>query len=885
MRESFWTREWFLGLILSLAAIIAAALGQFKYLDHALYGAATHFTVAAPTQRIAIISIDTKSLESLGPWPWPRSRIAELFRVIRPGHPKVIATTLDLTEPQTGPGLLGIRKLQNLYAQSTLHEGPSILNGVQQKIHSSIRLLGNQTPPPLKALGQELAAQAPLRKLSQSIRMMDAALNKLSDSLDTDKTLSQALNRSHNVALAMTYAPGITQGRPAKPLPATITRNLLSDLGQQHAQINPPTAYSIQAPMALFGKSASTIGFFSPAANQYGAIRHVPLVIKYYQHYLPSLGLLTALQSLNIPASSVTYKPNTGLIAGSLVIHTNNKLQIRPHFYAPGHNSGPITYSFVDILKGNISPDALHDKIVLLGLTAPSTVTPLATVSGVKEPPIFILADEISSILNQDAIYTPAWATWVVAATWALIIIFIIFVTQYLSNRSLTIISLLLASTILISIFYPITNMNIWIPLTGPLGLLLFSYLVVVSKRKVITGNRLIHLSTQSIENTRILALAFQEQGQLDLALDRLKQLPINDGTHELLYNLALDYERRRRFDKALDIYHDIQRHNRNYRDIKERLQQIEAILKSKTKRSEISDDTDDNAALMLGAAGLQKPVIGRYVVDKEIGRGAMSVVYQGRDPKIGRIVAIKTLPLNASFDQDELEKVKKRFYREAETAGRLSHPNIVTIYDAGEEHDLAYIAMEYLQGRNLTHFLHRKQLLPTVTILEIIAKCAFALDYAHRQKVIHRDIKPANIMYDIDKNTVKITDFGIARITDSSRTKTGSVMGTPSYMSPEQLAGHQLDGRSDLFSLGITCFQLLTGQLPFCADTMASLMYKITNEAHPALNSLCEDLEPCVSPIINKVLQKNPDKRFQSGRQMGQSLLRCAHEIRKHNS
>ena len=179
------------------------------------------------------------------------------------------------------------------------------------------------------------------------------------------------------------------------------------------------------------------------------------------------------------------------------------------------------------------------------------------------------------------------------------------------------------------------------------------------------------------------------------------------------------------------------------------------------------------------------------------------------------------------------LDEVKERFFREAETAGRLNHPNIVTIYDAGEEHDLAYISMEFLKGKDLAPHTKADNLLPTKKVVDIIAKVAEALDYAHEQNVVHRDIKPANIMYEPETGVVKVTDFGIARITDSSKTKTGMVLGTPSYMSPEQLAGKKVDGRSDLFSLGVMLYQLSTGQLPFTGESMASLMYKIANEPH----------------------------------------------------
>jgi serine/threonine-protein kinase len=272
--------------------------------------------------------------------------------------------------------------------------------------------------------------------------------------------------------------------------------------------------------------------------------------------------------------------------------------------------------------------------------------------------------------------------------------------------------------------------------------------------------------------------------------------------------------------------------------------------------------------------------MLGRYRVDRVLGRGSMGVVYLGSDTKIGRTVAIKTLALAEEFEEGDVEAVKARFFREAETAGRLSHPNIVTVYDAGEDGELAYIAMEYLQGDDLIAHTRADALLPLAESMEVIAKCADALAYAHSQRVVHRDVKPANIVYDARRGELKITDFGIARITDASRTKTGVVLGTPSYMSPEQLTGQPVDGRSDLFSLGVMLFQLATGQLPFQAESISSLMYRIANEPHPPLRALRRDAPPCLQAIVDRALAKQRTERYQSGVAMARELRSCARMV-----
>ena len=259
-----------------------------------------------------------------------------------------------------------------------------------------------------------------------------------------------------------------------------------------------------------------------------------------------------------------------------------------------------------------------------------------------------------------------------------------------------------------------------------------------------------------------------------------------------------------------------------------------------------------------------------------------MGMVYLGHDDKIGRTVAIKTMVLSDEFEDDMRDEIRNRFFREAEAAGRLDHPNIVTVYDVGEEQDLAYIAMDYLKGKDLSAYTGGKDRLPVSEVFEIIMSVAVALDYAHQQKVVHRDIKPANIIYDKQKRTAKITDFGVACLTDASKTKTGTVLGSPYYMSPEQLAGKRVDGRADLFSLGVTLYQLLSGELPFQGDSIANLMYNIANEKHPDIRRYRSDLPNCVNNVINKSLSKEAEGRFASGKQMAAAMKRCQEHIRE---
>jgi serine/threonine-protein kinase len=265
-------------------------------------------------------------------------------------------------------------------------------------------------------------------------------------------------------------------------------------------------------------------------------------------------------------------------------------------------------------------------------------------------------------------------------------------------------------------------------------------------------------------------------------------------------------------------------------------------------------------------AQGTSLPKLGRYQILGEIGKGAMGVVYRARDPMINREVALKVIPLAEEFDGYELEEARTKFFREAEMAGRLSHPHIVTIYDAGEDGGTAYIAMELLRGTHLVDYTSASRTLPAAIAIELVARLADALHYAHQNQVVHRDIKPANVMFDAPSGELKITDFGIARLTDSNRTKTGVVLGTPSFMSPEQLQGRVVTGSSDLFSLGITLYQLLTAQLPFRADSMPGLMLKIAQEPHTPARLVNPALPEGVDAFFDRALAKPPAERYPNG-------------------
>jgi tRNA A-37 threonylcarbamoyl transferase component Bud32 len=478
-----------------------------------------------------------------------------------------------------------------------------------------------------------------------------------------------------------------------------------------------------------------------------------------------------------------------------------------------------------------------------------------------------LLADSLSSLQAKATYYTPSESWWLLPLLLVAVAIYLLWLLPLLSKQSgLFLGAFLVLGVVAVQPVLLILN-GIWWPTINILLLLLIGQLAVYVYT---SGQAILNNLLQKQHDAWFQLGHYQyEKGDYETAVTSLLKCRADVAVLSDMYEIGLYFERKRQYDRALQIYSEISTRQKNYRDIDKRLKSIIGV--SATQTQVLSPGQAQKTLVM---PQMELPEFGRYKIEKEIGRGAMGVVYLGRDPKINRQVAIKTMDYS-QFSSKELNELKSRFFREAEAAGRLSHHSIVTVYDIGEEQDFAFIAMDYVSGVPLSDYARKDKLLPVYEVYRIIKVVAEALDYAHQQNVIHRDIKPGNIMYNPDDKLVKITDFGIARITDSVKTKTGSFLGSPSYMSPEQMTGAHVDGRADIYSLGVSFYQLLTGTLPFKSDSLANLAYRIANEKHKPIKAVRSDLPSSATRIINKALQKNPDKRFATGAEMAKALER----------
>jgi CHASE2 domain-containing sensor protein len=829
--REFWKADWFLGLAVALLVFVLSTTDAVRSLERIAYDLGVRASSRAPSDRVAIIAIDDESIANIGRWPWPRDVHAQLIEGLAQAKAKVVGYTVFFSEPQVDAGMPYIAKLRELYG-----------------------LLSPEGQAQLQEMGQ--------------------LLDEAQTALDTDGKLAQSIGSAGNVVLPVLFRLGEPLGRPDRDLPEYLRGNAIQPNGGGGL---PVPASNLDIPVLdQLGSKAAAIGHLNSPPDVDGAIRTEPLVLAYFDQFFPSLSLQIAARSLNLGPADVKADLGERVSLGRLNVRTDPELQMFTYFYQDRDGQPAFAVdSFFDVYSGKIPLDKYRDKVVLVGTTAAGVANIFVTPVSPAMPSVLVQAHTVSSILQGHFFVTPTWGVWVGLAVFLLVTAYLTLGLPRLKAGTGALATLGILVALFAAHFALMTTQLMWIPLMTAVVLLVLGHLTLTTKRFLVTERGKVRSDLESAESNRMLGLAFQGQGQLDMAFDKFKKCPLDNQLMDNLYNLALDFERKRQFNKAQAVFEYMATYNPKFRDLAQKLSRAKQM--SETVMLGGSSGRTNASNLMLDGGTVEKPMLGRYQVEKELGKGAMGVVYLGRDPKIGRVVAIKTMALSQEFEPDELEDVKTRFFREAETAGRLNHPHIVTIFDAGEEHDLAYIAMEFLKGKDLTGHTKPGTLLPLPVVMGIVARVAEALDYAHKQNVVHRDIKPANVMYDPEADAVKVTDFGIARITDSSKTKTGMVLGTPSFMSPEQLSGKKIDGQSDLFSLGVTLYQLACGALPFQGDSMAQLMFKIANEAPLDPLTLNPAMPDCLVAVIQRALAKQKEERFRSGEEMAAALRVCA--------
>jgi CHASE2 domain-containing sensor protein len=838
--------DWVIGLILTLVFLMMVLTGFGDFTDvieKKTFDLRSRLSASGERNPdIEMVVIGDEDLDEIGRFPWPRNILAKAIDNLAMAGAKVIVLDIMFNEPEESAGLKSVKELKKMYADLGLD---------------------NQGP---------------------SAKTFYDLLNKAEISLDNDAKLADAFKRAGNIVLPI-YFDTASAGRDQE-LPHYISKSsikMIHGLSDEWAASSAMWLTKIKPLLPYFADAATEIGHVNLFPDSDGSIRSQVHAIGYLENtFVPSLPLAIVKVFRGLDDKQIRLVLGKGIEVRATPSKT---IRIPASDYNMPTlikwNKGPeVAFHSTPcrkVLSKEFQTSLFRDKIVIVGPTAPGIGDHFVTPISSHLPGIELLANSVSNILREQFFVRPQWVTFLELG-------FLLFFGLYISfflprlragtGAVITLIIFLLYGTAGTVLFF---RSNIWLKITPQLVLLILGYILVVSRKFLITEKTKEKVEADSVETNKALGLSFQQQGLLDLAFEKFRKCPMEEpGVKDLLYNLGLDFERKRQFNKALAAYNLIVEDGSEFKDLTERIPKLRGA--ESTMIFGVSGGHPGDIGATINNLDT-KPTLGRYEIAGELGRGAMGVVYKGVDPTIHRTVAIKTVRL-AEFEQEELNEIKQRFFREAESAGLLNHPHIVSIYDAGEEHDLAYIAMEYLEGEDLVERTQKESLLPLRDVLSIISQVADALDYAHKKNVVHRDIKPANIMLLKDTNIVKVTDFGIARITSSSKTKTGVVLGTPSYMSPEQVSGKKIDGRSDIFSLGVVLFEMLSGQKPFVSEDITSLMFQISREPHPSIKELNPKVPPVVEKIIDKALSKDSEQRYQEAGLMAEHLKKVVERI-----
>jgi eukaryotic-like serine/threonine-protein kinase len=784
-----------------------------------------------PKTEFAIIEIDDESISKIGRWPWSRDKMSDMIVWLSsaPSKPSVIGLNILFSEEEKNDGLKATQFLKEKYTQ--------LLNDKK-----------------IKEKGKDSEFLKAVEKINQSMNM--------------DSKLAKAIIDAENVVLPMFMTTDNLMNKPEEA-PSWIQKFALETEDSDDDEGFLMEGSAMTVPIEVLSSSAAGIGHVNVFSEPDGTIRREYPFIAYDMDVFPSFALEVVRKHLKRNSNEIIIMPGHGISIGkyTMPLDASSSMLVS---YNDGETSFK-TYSFYDVINGKVVPEAFRDKIVLIGPTAQGIgslyVTPLEkNLSAVK-----FTANIIENILHNNYIVRPTWSFYAELALIFLVAIFITFILPKLKALIGAILAGVLLGAMVAGGIFLFVSKGEWLKVTHPSFLLIAGYIFVVSKRFFTTEKSKELVEVGAIETNKMLGLSFQGQGMLDLSFEKFRLCPIDDNMKDSLYNLALDFERKRQFNKAVAVYEHISKKDSKYKDIDKKIETLQKASDGAVFGGSLAGPSSDSTILVDGAT--TTPTLGRYEISKELGKGAMGIVYLGKDPQINRQVAIKTLRFEEGIDEEQLKALKERFFREAQAAGNLSHPNIIKVYDAGEDQEIAYMAIELLKGEDLKTWTPKKNLLPIDKVCEYIHHCADALDYAHKNGVIHRDIKPANIML-LEDGNIRIVDFGIARIQESSKTATGTVMGTPYYMSPEQISGKKVDGRADIFSLGVTFFELLTGEKPWKGgDAVGTLFFQIASDPYPDPIKIRPDLPKAILAIIDKALQKNPDERYQEAGQMAADL------------
>jgi len=777
--------------------------------------------------------------------------------------------------------------------------------------------------PPAWPRSQYVPLVEKLKAAGAKVIAFDFTFATLGRDEESNRLFADAMRKAGNVVFGYEFTRLGDPSPPGVPPSPPVLASALGPDAVSRLVAVPPAAALIEPEPALAG-AAAAIGHVRTVESEDGRIRVLPLVVRHGDKGYPSFGLQvarlfggTAIGDVRVDRGAISIGPVDVPVAPTGEVLVN--------WPADGEKAFP-RYSFLDVVRGDVPDDAFKDKVVLVAGTA-SGLDDRDFPFAAKAPGVLVYAAFLDNVFRADFVREPAWSF---VAEWVLFLalcVLAVWLLPLLPTRALLVAIPVLALVVVGASAYLFVQHGLWVRSFFSAIALVLPVALVVGLRLTASEREARDVGAEKREHQKLLGLSFQEKGMLDMALATFDKLPMS-GDMKLVYlNLGLDYENRGQRDKALIAYRKVHDVDPRFEDVTSRIERLRSapaggtylptaapmataapvptapaaplagvptVASATVQPGEAPTELAGGATSApqrtpapslagspsVAGAGLTAPGsgpllpgsrIGRYEIERHLGRGGMGDVYLVRDTVINRRAALKTIREEGELDPKQVIEMRQRFYREGQTAGQLSHPNIVTVYDLGEALGMSFIVMEFVEGQTLAQLM-KKQRLSLAQIKHVVYHAAMGLDYAHKNGIFHRDVKPDNIMVS-KTGAVKVMDFGIARVVESQLTKTGSVMGTPAYMSPEQVNGEKIDARSDVFSLGVILYELLTGRKPFTGETMTSLMFAIVRDTPKPPSTIDSKIAPSWDEILVKAMAKNRDQRYPSAKELAAAV------------
>ena len=602
-----------------------------------------------PSDQIAIIAIDEQSIANIGRWPWSRDVHANMIEILQQGGVKAIGSQVMFLEEQIDPGLESISYLADYFASTELYESGvaeiDILGMAVEEVAAAAEGQDSVELQEAVTMLQEFLAESSLMQtvpdeLDEFVNLFVQEI----EALNTDGLLAASMAEAGNVVLAMPFFPGDVLGNPDSELPGYVTINSISDanvndrIGAEVEGFYPRSANQILVPIETVGTVAAGIGHATPWLDVDGGVRFEPLIMGYYDQYYPSLALVLAAKALNLDINDIKIYLGEGVQLGRLNISTDRVLRMNTFFYSGDGDRPAFTVdSFFDVQEGKIPADKYAGKLVLIGATALGIGDLQTTPIAAGMPALFTLAHTVSSILEEDFFVSPPWATWAELGAFLVIALYLMVLLPRMRAGIAFVISAVLLIALIGSHLTLMSTQRTWLHLMLPAVLLFFGHLLITTKRFLVTERGKIESELAGAEVNRMLGLSQQGKGDLDQAFASFRKVPMDESVMDLLYNLALDFERKRQHNKAGSVYLHMTEFDPNFRDLKQRMDRSRKL--EETVMLGGAGASTAGGTLMLDGDDIQKPMLGRYQVEKELGKGAMGIVYLGKDPIFRSII------------------------------------------------------------------------------------------------------------------------------------------------------------------------------------------------------------------------------------------------------